>query len=224
MSRNPFTLKLGNNLSSGWQSYLSTTSSDWSKSAVLDTTIVTGGTTARRCRPTSGRVEVCNSTYGNTGWLGVAQVWVSGSHITQGTVKVNDTYFNQAQYNNTSEKEHVMCQEAGHTFGLDHQSTSGASLNTCMDYYQNTSNSDTKSIHPNQHDYDELVTIYSHLDSSSTVGAPMGVMPANVANAELDSPSTWGKAVAAVHNGRSDIYARDFGGGNKVFTFVVWTK
>jgi len=24
--------------------------------------------------------------------------------------------------------------------------------------------------HPNKHDYDELVTIYSHLDSTSTVG------------------------------------------------------
>ena len=65
-----FTLKMGDNVSSAWDSYLATTSSDWSKSTVLDTTTVPGLTTGRRCRATAGRVEVCNSTYGNTGWLG----------------------------------------------------------------------------------------------------------------------------------------------------------
>jgi len=27
---------------------------------------------SKQCRATSGRVEVCNGTYGNNGWLGVA--------------------------------------------------------------------------------------------------------------------------------------------------------
>jgi hypothetical protein len=67
--------------------------------------------------------------------------------------------------------QHVICQEIGHTFGLDHQDESGISLNTCMDYYHNTSASDTKSTHPNQHDYDELSTIYQHRDSTTTVGS-----------------------------------------------------
>src|SRR5215213_7320760 len=84
---NPFTLKLGDNVDTKWDSYLRTTSSDWSKSTVLDTTIVAGGANPRNCRPTSGRVEVCNAAYGQTGWLGVAQIWAGGSHITQGTVK-----------------------------------------------------------------------------------------------------------------------------------------
>src|SRR5215213_1589859 len=91
---NPFTLKLGDNVSSTWDSHLATTSSDWSKSTVLDTTIVAGGANPKNCRPSGGQVEVCNSTYGNNGWLGLAQIWVSGKHITQGTTKVNDTYFN----------------------------------------------------------------------------------------------------------------------------------
>ncbi len=222
---NPFTLQVGDNLSTSWKSYLGTTASDWSKSTVLDMTVVAGQSSTKRCRPTSGRDEVCNGAYGNNGWLGVAQVWVSGSHITQGTVKVNDTYFTLAQYNNTSEKEHVMCQEVGHTLGLDHQSTDGSSLNTCMDYYQNTSNSDTKSIHPNQHDYDELVTIYSHLDSTTTIGAALaGTTPAEVANADLSTPDQWGKVVKTARNGRSAIYARDFGGGHRVVTFVVWAQ
>jgi hypothetical protein len=174
---NPFTVKLGDNVSGLWDGMLATASSDWSKSTVLDTTIVAGRTRPKSCRPTSGRDEVCSANYGSTGWLGVATIWITGgSHITQGTVKNNDYYFGNSsyQYNNTAEMQHVICQEIGHTFGLDHQSESGASLNTCMDYYHNTSASDTRSTHPNQHDYDELVTIYSHRDSFNSWSGPVG--------------------------------------------------
>ncbi|MDP9245472.1 MAG: hypothetical protein M3O64_02365, partial [Chloroflexota bacterium] len=161
-----FTVKLGDNLSTGWKPYLATASSDWTQSTVLDTTIVAGGAKGN-CRPTSGRVEVCNKSYGFNGWLGLAQIWITGgTHITQGAVKVNDSYFNLAQYNNPNEKQHVMCQEIGHTFGLGHTSEDGSTQHTCMDY-----SSDPTSTHPNQHDYDELATIYGHLDSFSTIGA-----------------------------------------------------
>lgn len=83
---NPFTLKLGDNVSAKWDSYLSTTSSDWSKSDILDINITSGGTTARKCFPTQGRVEVCNNNYGNNGWLDVAEIWVYGDHIYQARV------------------------------------------------------------------------------------------------------------------------------------------
>jgi hypothetical protein len=173
---NPFTVKLGDNVSGLWDGMLVTASSDWTQSTVLNTTIVTGGTRPKPCKATLGRVEVCSASYGNSGWLGVATVWLQSgtTHIVQGTVKNNDYYFGSSsyQYNNTAEMQHVICQEIGHTFGLDHQSTSGASLNTCMDYYHNTSDSDVQSTHPNSHDYQELSTIYSHLDSTTTVGAP----------------------------------------------------
>ena len=223
---NPFTIKLGNNLQTStsngynWNTHLSQTSNDWSKSTVMDTTIVAGGTTAHRCAATAGRVEVCNYTYGNNGWLGLASISVTGgTHITQGTVKVNDTYFNTASYNNTAEREHVMCQEVGHTFGLDHQDTSGASLNTCMDYYHNTSNSDTKSTTPNQHDYDELVTIYTHLDSTTTIGATPFSPPATI---NSDFPAEWGTQVYRSADGHAATYVRDFGHGNAVITFVIF--
>lgn len=216
---NSFTLKLGDNLTSSWDPYLATASSDWSKSTVLDT-VIDAGQSNKRCAATTGRVEVCNGKYGQNGWLGVAQIWLSGSHITKGTVKVNDTYFSMARYNNTSEKKHVMCQEVGHTFGLDHQDESGASLDTCMDYYQNTSNSDTKSTSPNQHDYDQLVTIYSHTDSTTTIGASAGRIRAG--QAELNSRADWGRLVHTSANGRSSTFVRDFGGGNKAVTFVYW--
>src|SRR5512144_95923 len=85
---NPFTVALGDNVSSTWDSYLGMAASDWSVDAggnPVNATVATGASNPRNCRPTSGRLEVCNSTYGQTGWLGVAQIWASGTHITQGT-------------------------------------------------------------------------------------------------------------------------------------------
>ena len=154
---NPFTLKVGDNVSGAWDSVLRTTSSDWSQSTVLNMTVVAGGAKSRNCRPTAGRDEVCNGAYGSTGWLGVAQVWLSGKHITQGTVKLNDTYFNTSKYNTTAWRNLVSCQEVGHTLGLDHQDENldNANLVTCMDYTNNPSTNQ----HPNSHDYAELVTI-----------------------------------------------------------------
>jgi hypothetical protein len=141
---NPFTVSLGNNVTSAWNPFLSIASADWSQSSVLNTTIAAGGTRPRNCKATSGRVEVCNAGYGFTGWLGVAQIWVSGSHITQGTVKMNDSYFNTATYNTPSWRQFVMCQEVGHTFGLDHQDENFDNLNlgTCMDYTNDPARND----------------------------------------------------------------------------------
>ncbi len=212
---NPFTIKLGNNLSGEWPTYLSATSSDWSQSAVLDTTI-DAGQSNKRCAPTTGRVEVCNGRYGRNGWLGLASIWLtSGDHIVQGTVKVNDTYFSMPQYNTPDEKRHVMCQEVGHTFGLGHTSEDGSSQGTCMDY--STSPDSTR---PNQHDYDQLASIYAHLDNTTTVGATTSALPAAASNADLDTPAQWGRLVHA--SGRTAIYEREFPGGHKAVTFVIW--
>jgi hypothetical protein len=195
---NPFTVALGDNVSGPWDNMLRTASTDWSKSNVLDTTVVTGSTRPKPCKATLGRVEVCSASYGNTGWLGVATIWLQSgtTHIVQGTVKNNDYYFGSSsyQYNNTAEMQHVICQEIGHTFGLDHQDESGISLNTCMDYYHNTSASDTKSTHPNSHDYQELSIIYSHLDSTTTVGA----------------------------SARTSKFVARLSGGARLVTFVTW--
>lgn len=213
---NPFTLKVGDNVNSTWDGHLDTTISDWSQSQVLNLTKVTGGTRPRNCRPTSGRVEVCNDTYGNTGWLGVAQIWASGSHITQGIVKNNDTYFNTPTYNTSAWRNLVMCQEVGHTLGLDHQDENfnNANLGTCMDY---TNNPGTNQ-HPNAHDYAQLESIYSHLDSTTTIGAA----PAGFANADVHAVENWGEKVS--DNGKSALYVRNFGKGFQVFTFVIWAE
>ncbi len=214
---NPFTLNLGDNTT--WDSYLATTSTDWSKSDVLDTTRDTGGTSASGCPETSGRVEVCNWAYGNTGWLGMAQIWVSGSHITQGMVKVNDTYFKTGSFYDTPAwRNLVMCQEVGHTLGLSHVDTAFYNKNrgTCMDYTSNPSGPPSNE-HPNQHDYDQLVKIYTHLDFTTTAR-----QTAPGKNAAAPADGQWGQLVALTDGGRTAVYVLDAGGDQKVFTFVIW--
>lgn len=171
---NPVNVRVVDSLDSNWDSYLGPVSSDWARSQVLDTTITTGASdllTRTICLPVAGAVITCNANYGPNLWLGSATVWARGDHILQGTVQVNDFYFSQPLYNNAAERRHVLCQEVGHTFGLAHQSESGESLNTCMDYYLNTGDGDTRSTTPNQHDYDQLSQIYAHLDGAPSRGA-----------------------------------------------------
>lgn len=217
---NPFTLKLGDNVTGAWDAYLATTSTDWSVSSVLDTTIVAGQANPKNCKPTAGRVEVCNSKYGNNGWLGIAQIWISGgTHITQGVTKLNDTYFNKPAYNTPAWRNLVMCQEVGHTLGLDHQDENfnNTNLDTCMDY---TSNPETNQ-HPNTHDYEELEAIYAHLDSTTTVSQTTS-RNGNSSSVDGQDVASWGKSIRTSSDGRSSVFERDLGNGQKMFTFVIW--
>jgi hypothetical protein len=212
---NPLRLSVGDNVNATWDPFLNTTISDWNASTVLTLTKVAGGTRPKPCKATAGRIEVCNARYGNTGWLGIAQIWITGGvHITQAVTKVNDTYFSSPPYNTPAWRNLVMCQEVGHDFGLDHQDEdfNNANLGTCMDY---TNNPGTNQ-HPNAHDYEELETIYEHLDGSTTVGsrAP-GV--GNGANA-------WGKLVSSSASGRTSVYRLDLGNGQSVLTHVIWAR
>jgi hypothetical protein len=223
-TKNPFTLKLGDNVTQAWDSYLATASTDWTKSTVLNTTIVAGSTTRSNCRPKSGRIEVCNYRYGSNGWLGAAQIWEISNHITQAIVMMNDTYLIQGQYNTPAWRRLVMCQEIGHTFGLDHQDVEfyNPNLGTCMDYTTDPVEPPNNQ-HPNAHDYEELRLIYAHLDSSTTIGGAAS-MPAAMADGDFSSASEWGNLVRQSKDGRAVTYERDFGQGYKVVTFVIWAE
>src|SRR6266540_954619 len=196
---NPFTLKLGDNVSSQWDSILGTTSSDWTQSTVLNTTIVAGHDAGkRRCPATAGMVEVCNSTYGNNGWLGVATIWASGNHITQGTVKLNDTYLNTCmdytnspgtnQHPNQGDYDQLLC--------IYDPGSNGRTLSTTTHSCKGT----------------------GHLDSSTTIGAT----PAGFANADMHAIENWGEKVE--DNGKTALFVRDFGNGYNIITFVIWAS
>ena len=99
-----------------------------------------------------------------------------------------------------------MCQEIGHTFGLDHQDESGADFHTCMDY---ATNPDADNMHPNTHDYEELAIIYAHLDSTTTIGASLRAGSSRV-----------------VGTGRVDssTFVKRFADGSRLITFIVWAR
>jgi hypothetical protein len=232
---NPFTLKVGDNVTSAWDAYLDEAIADWNPSTVLNLTEVAGSTAPKSCRPTAGRIEVCNASYGNTGWLGIAQIWASGSHITQGVAKMNDTYFNTATYNTPAWRRLVMCQEVAHDFGLGHQDENfdNTNLGSCMDYTSDpdggaggASSNDPSNEHPNSHDFQQLESIYSHVDGSTTVGQPMPAsVPPAMRQLVLNGVDQFGPAVKVIKNGRglATVHEQDFGNGNKIITHVFWT-
>jgi hypothetical protein len=213
----PFTVKVIDSMTSNWDDNLGTAIGDWNASSVLNVTKEPGNdssSTRKRCRPVSGKVRACNATYGTNGWLGLAQIWVSGKHIVQAVTKANDSYLASSSYGETA-RQHVLCQEIGHDWGLDHQDESGADLNTCMDYSSKLDNP-----HPNAHDYAQLESIYAHLDTTSTVAG----LSAGFLNADVRARANWGTKVHGAANGRSAVFVRTFGGGRAILTHVIWAR
>jgi hypothetical protein len=225
---NPFELQLGNNVNSSWLVHLSKTSEDWTegyisadtktnKQIVLKTKIVAGSTDPKRCRASSGRVEVCNASYGNNGWLGLAQIWLSGGHIVQGVAKLNDSYMAKSPYNTVHWRNLVICQEVAHTFGLGHndENFSNANKLTCMDY----TNSPAGNEQPNDHDFEQLISIYLHSNDTkntfSTTTAQTRAIP--------QGGPAWGRPVASNENGVPNVFVKELEVGIKRVTHVFWT-
>ena len=216
---NPFTLRVVDSNTSNWDSALNLAISDWSGSSVMDLVREAGDDSSRtrkQCRMVAGKIRSCNASYGFNGWLGLASINISGTHITQATSKMNDSYFNSSSYSTTN-RRHVMCQEIGHGFGLDHQDESGADLNTCMDYSNALDNPS-----PNAHDFQQLQTIYSHLDSSTTIASL--AFGTNEFGDDPDAPHNWGQLVRQSVNGRSSVYERSNFDGTRTVRHVFWTQ
>ena len=215
---NPFTLKLGDNVSTAWDSYLATASNDWTQSSVLNTTVVPGqAINGAICAPSAGRVEVCNAKYGPTGWVGIAQIWTdNNSHIVQARAAMNDYYLSKKPYNTPAWKRYVMCQEVGHALGLDHQNetSNNANLGSCMDYTNDPDGGGAfgpSNEHPNTHDFAQLELIYGHVDSTSTVASGPAALPGNA------------PPFSQASRANGDLYVDDLGNGVRRITHVFWT-
>lgn len=232
-------LELGDNLSPSWRPSLDEASDQWNLS-VLKNQVGDFGSNAN-CDPTPGRVEVCNGEYGLNGWLGIASIWATrgrSNHITQATTRVNDTYFNSAPYDSEAWRIFVMCQEVGHTFGLDHQDENfnNANLGTCMDYTDDpdgTINGEPDNRYPNQHDFDQLADIYAHLNSTDGGGGGGGNGNGNGGGRKPkksdtgvdkspNNPAEWGQAVRQDAQGRNSVFERTLPNGQILVTHVLW--
>ena len=213
-------LSVGDNVGSGWDTYLDVAIGDWDQSTALDMTEVRGlMTNPKTCKGTAGRVEVCNAAYGFNQWLGIAQIRASGSHITQGVVKMNDSYFNTTTYNKPAWRQSVMCQEIGHTLGLHHNDEDFGTINgTCMDY----ANVPDANQHPNVHDYEMLASIYTHTHASSTATSAASTGAGGAGAGFGNHVAEWGKALRHDGGGRPSLFVRELGNDERVFTFVTW--
>jgi len=227
------TLTINKAITSQWTIAVNTAIADWEVSDELTLPYGDVSVSRKRCNPISGQILVCNDSYGQRGWLGIASIWLSSGHISQGTTKLNDSYFNTATYNTPAWRSMVACQEIGHDFGLDHQDEEFGppNLGTCMDYTNDPAGGGAyllSNLHPNTHDYDMLKTIYTNHNDTAKLSTNFGIrqvgQPAGPASSEGigDSPSTWGRAIHRDGLGRPDVYVKDLGPGQKVITHVFW--
>jgi hypothetical protein len=234
-------LKVNKQITSVWTTSVNTAISDWNGRSVLSLTgpIAPAGTSAKRCSPITGQVLVCNDSYGQRGWLGIASITAdSSSHITSGTTKLNDSYFSSGSYNTPAWRALVACQEIGHDFGLGHQDEvfGNYNLGTCMDYTNAPAggtvggfNYGPSNEHPNQHDTDELNIIYGHTDTYTTTLAATNFGVRQVGHAvpqALPDPGNtaaeWGTPVHRDGKGRADLFVRPLPTGGKMLTHVFW--
>ena len=169
----PLVIGLGDDVGSAWDGYIRTAATKWTAAKNIDFTVVPGTTAPATCAAVYGGVQVCNGNYGATGWLGYASVWTGGGYIVMATVKLNDYYFSQPQYNTAAWRTMVACQEIGHTLGLAHTNTVKTDKNTgsCMDYSNDPTgklgtNGTLANLAPNSVDFAALNAIYATVNTT----------------------------------------------------------
>jgi len=203
---------VGDNVGATWDGALQTAVGDWNLSTVVQSPLAAGATSPRTCKPVAGTIQVCSYSYGQTGWLSLASIWLSGGHISQATIKLNDTYFGVAPYNGPSWRSATICRELGRVYGLAprDQDPSTDTTGSCME----PTSSPEGNEHPDQHDYDQLLVLYGHVDSAAS-------LPAAQAPIGNSSPE-WGRAIGRDAQGRPNVFERDLGNGDKAITRVTW--
>jgi hypothetical protein len=222
-----------------WAGFVDEAISDWEVSPDL----VLGrrnnvAVSRKKCTPIDREILVCNDLYGQRGWLGIASIWTDANgRIAKGTTKLNDTYFNLARYNTDAWRRLVTCQEIGHDFGLAHQDEGFDNLNlgSCMDYTNDPTgtagtNGTKSNEHPNQHDYDQLATIYAQGDGYSSANGSVSTnfglrdfgRPAAQGDSAGDGPGEWGRSIHQDEQGRPDVFVQELPGGRRKITHVFW--
>lgn len=224
-----FRLRTIDSLTPDWKAYASGAAADWSSSQRLDMALEAGDTsskTRRRCSAPDGMLRVCNLAYGQNGWLGIAGISAdSQGHIVRGYTKLNDTYFSMSFYDTDDWRQSVTCQELGHNIGLDHQDEDfdNNTLKTCMDYQ------DPPWPTPNAHDYEQLDTIYGHLDSYDSYaggdgGGDGGGGSCNAPPGKGCNKGSTGWGASLGRRGRTEVFARPNSDGTVEVTTVVWAN
>lgn len=199
-------LQLGDEVDNGWDSYLKRAAGEWSKSKQVNLKV---GRSGGNCTMERGRVEVCNGDWSRENWLGLTIADIDGErHIYRALVLMNDHYFDQPPYDRTDAKRHTMCQEVGHSLGLDHRYSK-----TCMNDREIFGRAYDS---PSKTDYRELEQLYGRRTrSAATPDAARGV-PADVAPEPVDAALIEAAVAEVEARGKDATTAvEDLGGGRK---------
>lgn len=251
----PVTLDLHGSFSSAthdlWTGILQLPLNDWNTKSLGTLSlnaVLPGNNDPKKCPPTVGRIEVCSERFGGR-WVGQAQVWASGVHITQATVKLNDHFLAGAEgssiYTTADYRRMVLCHEVGHAAGgMGHPDTDFYNPNkgTCMDYTAyptgNPPGTDMSNLLPHDHDGQMIWNYANVFHSGESTGGGGNDPPTcpgrkpNCANLpppamgqiNFETPDQWGKLVSSSPDGLGQVFELDFGGGHRVITFVIWAS
>lgn len=139
-ARAPFTVTLVSEIADPTLQSLTTLSAvDWSESVVVD--VVLGPAPKR-----GPMVRIVDGYYTNP-WNALAHISNERGYITAVTIYLNRTNLDQFT---VEHKQHTICQELGHSLGLDHQD---GVADTCMGPY-------ASATLPNARDFADLVLMY----------------------------------------------------------------
>jgi len=104
-----------------------------------------------------GKMKVCNGNFGETGWLGLNEIYTNtrSGTIISSLAKMNEFYLRNADH---AERQYTMCHELGHGFGLPHtdESFTNPSLGNCLDY----THTPADNMHPDETNYNRLAELY----------------------------------------------------------------
>lgn len=150
-------LELLNALDDTWQNEFAAAVLDWEEGDPDTLTLtVKEGEVDNACTAKDGLMKVCNGNYGDTGWLGINEMLISGgSTIDSSVAKMNEYYLRNAD---NDKRQYTMCHEIGHGFGLPHtdEQFGNADLGNCLDYTNNPS----ANLHPDLSNYNRLKDLY----------------------------------------------------------------
>ena len=217
-AKNPVVLKIGSNVPASWKSYLAAAAADWSKSAVVDTTIVAGNACGQF---TSGKVEVCAKDF-NAGWMGASSVEVAvGGHIVAAWVKLNAKYLPDSK---PAKRQMSICHELGHSLGLAHQDENfrNTNLGSCMDYTSKPTGPPSNE-HPGQGDYDQLLCLYDPAVKGKTLRTNThSCTGTGHLDAALQGQQAPGNPIGEPQQVEDDLYVQRLDNGNLRYTWVSW--
>lgn len=164
---------------------------------------------ANRCLRNAipGRIEVCNSDFGEARFIGTTNLARRDGHIGKAVVFMNDDYFDRKRgANNPHFRLSVVCHELGHARGLGHVKGRESCMTTSRQFFPET---------PDPHDFQQLRRIYEHHDDRTTVDGAL------VEGAAVDGPQPQPQPLLPNPGGpRQPILVKDLGGGWQQVTIV----